>query len=125
MKKNDIILIITILVITFAGVLFMGIQQRKNTNDNAMVVISIDGEEYGRYPLNQEHTEKIELPDGSFNTLQISDGYADMIEADCRDQICVNHFHIHYSGETIVCLPNKVVVEIVGGEEDDIDGATH
>lgn len=125
MKKNDIILIISILVITLVAVLGLNIWQRQNTDDSAMAVVTIDGEEYASYPLSVNRTETIELPDGSYNVLNISDGYAEVTEASCRDQICVNHFHIHYSGETIVCLPNKVVVEIVGGEEDDVDGFTN
>lgn len=125
MKKNDIILIISILVLTLLAVLGLNIWQRQNTNDSAMAVVTIDGQEYGSYPLNENHTETIKLADGSYNILKISDGYAEVTEASCRDQICVNHFHIHYSGETIVCLPNKVVVEIVGGEEDDVDGFTN
>ena len=125
MKRNDIILIITILVITCVSVVFMWFYQRSTTGNAAKVVVTIDGKEYGTYPLNEDYTETFESADGSYNTLVISDGYAEITEASCRDQICVNHFHIHYAGETIVCLPNKVVLEIVGGEEDDVDGATH
>ena len=125
MKLNDIILIITILVITCVSVVFMWFHQRSATGSAAKVVVTIDGEEYGSYPLNKDYTETIELSDGSYNIFTIKDGYASVTEASCPDQICVNHFHIHYAGETIVCLPNKVVLEIVGGEEDDVDGATH
>lgn len=125
MKKNDLILIISILVITLIVVLGMNIWQRQNTDESAMAVVTIDGKEYGAYPLSENRTETIKLSDGSYNVLKIFDGYAEVTEASCRDQICVNHFRIHYSGETIVCLPNKVVVEIVGGEENDIDSVTN
>ena len=46
------------------------------------------------------------------NTLVIKDEMADMIFADCPDQICVKHAPISNVGETIICLPNKVVVTI-------------
>jgi len=44
--------------------------------------------------------------------LVIKDGKADMISAECPDHICVHHAPISHKGETIVCLPNRVVVEI-------------
>lgn len=124
-RKNDYILIITVLAITAVVVFATNLMQRKNTGSQAMVVVSVDGEEYGSYPLNKDLEDKIEFPDGSYNVIQIEDGYVSVSEASCRDQICVNHMHIHYSGETIVCLPNRLVIEIVNGEESDIDGATH
>jgi hypothetical protein len=125
MKKNDFILIIVVLAITAVVVVGMKIWQQNNTGSQATVVVTIDGEEYGTFPLNKDVEETIEFPDGSYNKLVISEGYASVSEASCRDQICVNHMHIHYSGETIVCLPNKLVIEIINGEESDIDGATH
>lgn len=124
MKKNDVILIAALLVVALLTAGGMRIWQMNNTKDTANVVVTIDGEVYGTYPLSEDRTERIELPDGSYNTLVISDGYADVTEASCPDQICVKHNHIRYSKESIVCLPNKVVVTVEGGEENEIDGAT-
>ncbi len=90
-----------------------------------MAVVTIDGQLYGKYPLSEDMELKITQDNGEYNILHIEDGYASVTEASCRDKICVNHSHIHYSGDTIVCLPNKVVVSIENGEEDDIDGATN
>lgn len=125
MKRNDLILIIVILVLTFGFVIYSGYRQSQRVVDHPMAVVTVDGEEYGRYPLDEDRNERIELENGAYNVLTISNGEAYISEASCRDQICVHHFHTHYAGDTIVCLPNKVVVEIVGGEEDDIDAATH
>ena len=124
MKKNDVILIALLLVVALITAGGMRIWQMNNTKDTANVVVTIDGEVYGTYPLSEDRTERIELPDGSYNILVISDGYADVTEASCPDQICVKHNHIRYSKESIVCLPNKVVVTVEGGEENEIDGST-
>lgn len=124
MKKNDIILIAVLLAATLLTAVGMRIWQMNNTRDAAKVVVTIDGQVYGTYPLDEDRTERIELPDGSYNILAISDGYADVTEASCPDQICVKHNHIKYSKESIVCLPNKVVVTVEGGEDSEIDGTT-
>ena len=124
MKKNDVILIALLLVVALLTASGMRIRQMNNTKDTANVVVTIDGEVYGTYPLSEDRTERIELPDGSYNILIISDGYADVSEASCPDQICVKHNHIRYSKESIVCLPNKVVVTVEGGKENEIDGST-
>ena len=47
-----------------------------------------------------------------------------MLEANCPDEICVHHKPISKNGETIVCLPNKVVVVIKNGIEREVDGGT-
>lgn len=63
---------------------------------------------------------KPELPEGisyiSYNLISVTDGTVIMEAADCRDQICVHHKPILSGGESIICLPHRLVVEIVGGE---------
>lgn len=125
MKKNDLILITVILVVTLSIIAGMRIWQKNNTSTDSVAVVTIDGERYGSYPLSEDITERIELPDGSYNNLVIRDGYADVTEASCPDQICVKHNRIKYAGESIVCLPNKLLVEIEGGEDNGIDGSTY
>ncbi len=125
MKKNDIILIAVLLMAALLTVAGMRIWQMNNTKAAAKVVVTIDGQVYGTYPLSEDRTERIDLPDGSYNILTISGGYADVTEASCPDQICVKHNHIKYSKESIVCLPNKVVVTVEGGEDNEIDGFTY
>ena len=51
----------------------------------------------------------------------IKNGKADMTEANCPDLLCVHQKAISHQGETIVCLPNKIVVSVAGGEESEID----
>ena len=51
----------------------------------------------------------------------IKDGTVKMSQADCPDKLCVKNRNIHYNHETIVCLPNKVVLEIMDGEASELD----
>ena len=48
-----------------------------------------------------------------------------MSKADCPDQICRNHAAISQTGETIVCLPHKAVIEITSETgTTELDGIT-
>ena len=62
----------------------------------------------------KEKIQRIEIP-GKVGKciLIISGGKADMESADCPNQICVHHSAISHTGETIVCLPNRVVIEVI------------
>ena len=73
---------------------------------------------------NQQLT--LSMKDAELVNCEIKDGKVTMKEADCKDQICADHKAIEKSGETIVCLPHKVVIEIRSedGKEQELDGVT-
>ena len=124
MKKNDFILIGVIL---FIGIVLWIPFKFSQTAElkNGKAVVTIDGEIYGTYSLLETTEETITFEDGSYNVLKIADGEADIIRASCPDQYCVNHRKVSKNNETIVCLPNKVIVTIESSEESDIDASTN
>lgn len=116
-KKNDLILIAIVLIIGLGALLLMFF----NNEAGSRVSVQMNGEEIATFDLNKDITYTIEGKDGVWNTFEIKNGYVDMIDASCPDEICVDHKDIHYNHETITCLPNKVLLEIIGGEENPID----
>lgn len=112
--KNDIVFIGGLLV--SAIFLFILMQFIKGEN-GAYVEITVDGEIYGTYALSENQTVEIKKNGKVINILSIKDGKADMTDADCPDLLCVHQRAISKENETIVCLPNKVVVKIIGAKE--------
>ena len=117
MKRNDIILIVIILFLATAGLLYMNFSKK----DGSLVVVKVDGKVYKELPLNKDATLEIKGVGKGTNLLVIKDGHADVVDANCPDKLCVNQRQIDKDGETIVCLPNKVVVEIESSEESEVD----
>lgn len=76
------------------------------------VTVEIDGESAGEYRLGEDQTVRLES-EGGYNTLVIKDGRAYIEDADCRCGVCVAHTPIGQDGETIICLPHKLVVRVV------------
>ena len=70
-----------------------------------------------------EEPRSLVLEDGSgTNTVQVEKGRIRILEADCPDQVCVNQGWISSGAVPIICLPHRLIMEIVeaGG---DLDGA--
>lgn len=122
-KKNDLILIAVLAGTALSALLGMSLFFGAGSKGGKAVVF-IDGKESASYSLNEELTVPVETENGGYNLLEIKDGKANIKEASCPDKICVNHHPVNKNGQTLVCLPNKVVVEIVSGEEPDVDGFT-
>lgn len=119
MKKKDFILIILLLAIAAAGMFAVKALQ---SGEGARVVIRVDGREYGSYPLSEDRTVPIDN-DFGHNLVVIENGSVQVEEADCPDLICVKHAPVSRDHETIICLPHKLVVEVQGGRQADIDAA--
>jgi len=85
------------------------------------VRVSVDGVTVATYPLNVDNTYVLEGFDGGTNTLVIENGQAYMSDATCPDSLCVKTGHIHMAGQSIICLPNRVVVEVVKSSENSVD----
>lgn len=107
-KKADIILLI-ILVVLGLGASFLSVYG-KTAGDQ--VRVSVDGEVYGIYHLNQNQEIDV-AQNGHTNHITIKDGTVSMSYSDCRNQICVHTGAISETKDSIVCLPNRVVVEII------------
>lgn len=113
MKKNDVILGSGILVI--ALVLFLVMHLTRNEAGN-QIQITVDGVVYGTYSLEKDQV--IEVKENDFyNRIRIQDGVAYMEEANCPDGYCEEQGKISGRTQTIVCLPHKLVVEVL-----DVDG---
>lgn len=105
-----IIAVVCILVLSVAALLLL----RQYLPAGKQVVVTVNGEPFGSYPLNRNQTVTIHPEGGSWhNILQIQDGQANMIESDCDNQICVLTPPIsEESLFPIVCLPHGVAVEL-------------
>ena len=107
-KASDIILLVVVLVVALIVIIYI-MSTRK---PGARVVISIDGEVIEEFDLSKDHEYQVVTGDGE-NQVVIKAGEVDITAADCPDKVCVNHVPIDNAGETIICLPHKLVVEIV------------
>ena len=118
MKRNDWLLMAVIVLLAGIGLVAY---HHFGKQDAKMVVVTVKGQVYGTYSLEKDR----EIYINDTNILAVKDGMADMTTADCPDQICVQHRVISKSGETIVCLPNQVIVEIVGGNDGENDAVAN
>lgn len=115
--KNDIIFIAAILaVVAIAAVALLLLRGEGST-----VTVEVDRQIIGTYSLAIDRVVDIPTDDGEMNRLVIRDGKAFMESATCPDGVCVSHRPISREGETIVCLPHKVVVTVIGGNENEPD----
>ena len=117
MKKWDWIILCT----TVCTAMLLLLAVRLFREDGAYVVVSVDGEETARYALSEEIDEDIQGVETGHIHLVIHNKMADVTEASCPDHLCVHQASISKSGETIVCLPNRVVVRVMSQEESPYD----
>ena len=113
--KNDIIFITLLLVAAAVGMFYLFVLREGGDT----VRVTVDGELFGVYPLSENIAEDIHTDGEGLNRLVIEDGKAKIVSATCPDGICVAHSPIYRNGESIVCLPNKVVVTVVTEKDTD------
>lgn len=117
-KKADCILIICLIVFAIS---FLFIFDLGGNEKGGQVFITVDGKAYGTLDLYEHEGETflIETKNGS-NTILISGGVK-MVAADCKDKVCIHQGGISKNNETIVCLPNRVVIEIKSSDFNEVD----
>lgn len=115
--KNDCIFISILLVLCIGVCVAI---YKGGAVEGSMVTITVDGETYGTYSLFEEQTITIGEGD-NLNIIEIKDGKATMIDASCPDQLCMDQNSISHDKESIICLPNKVVVTVSSDIESDVD----
>lgn len=110
-KKNrrpDLILAAGITAIGFLILVVVLVSARPGK----VVTVSVDGQCVAELKLDKNTEYTIEGYDGGSNLLVIQNGSAWIEEASCPDGLCRKMGKISRSGQSIICLPNRVVVAI-------------
>ena len=111
--KNDLIFIgALLLVISIAAIGYFCFRPAGDT-----VTVTVNGKLYGEYPLDRDRTEIIRT-ENTENVFVIRDGKVYMESASCPDGICKDHRAIFRDGESIICLPNGVVITVTSQNEE-------
>ena len=134
-RKADIILFIVLVAVGIAASAALSLSH-SDAGGDAKVVIESGGEVFATYPLSEDTVLEIPAPSGVkykdprgrrlnpddestqytyYNIVEIKDGKVSVSAASCKNQVCVRHGSISHAGESIVCLPNRLVVTIEGG----------
>lgn len=103
MKKGDIAVICSVAVAFVLSIILL----IPFSKQGSRVVVKQDNKIVYNESININKTV-----DTGTNTVIIKDGIVYISDATCKNQVCVNTGKISKKGESIICLPNKVIVEI-------------
>ena len=121
-KKMDIVIIAVLILLSFTPhLIFFKTSQKSSKNNYA--IIKVDGKIHKKIDLSKvKKSEKVNLnlPNGK-NTLLVENNSIVMDSANCNDALCVKQGNISKVGQTIICLPHKLIIEIKGDELDSKD----
>lgn len=114
------------LVVLCVAALALGLaffQWRGGTSEALTAVVSVDGTEVDR--LDLEHWEGPQVYTNNGYTLTLSgirhndtENGVRVAESDCPTQDCVRTGAIFRSGQSIVCLPARIIIRLEGGTPD-------
>lgn len=116
-NKREAIIIFTLLFIALAGFLFTRVSSK-----GSKVQIEVAQKIYGTYNLSIDQTIQIFDEQGHFLlNCEIKNSTIKVLTSECPDKICIDEGTKGQAGQTIVCLPNKVVIRIIN-DDSNIDG---
>ncbi len=119
LKKLDVIIIAFMLLLSFTPNLIYS-QKLNKDYKSTYAAIEVDGKVYDNIYLSSSEGEKtftIETDHGN-NIISIKNGNISITEADCHDSLCVKQGEISKVGQSIICLPHELIIEIKGDEDD-------
>lgn len=125
-KLFDGIIIIALIILSFLPYVIFNSQQRDTPikSDEMTAIVSIDGEEVDRFILAKDtpYQEKTYRPKKKqYNIVEIKGTKIRVREDNSPDQIAVHTGWISKPGQTSICLPHRLVIEIIGVPDEEED----
>lgn len=122
LKKLDIVIIVLLICLSFTPHLIFAKTWSKDYS-STYANIKISGKVYKDIPLSSTYGEKTFVIDTDHgkNTITIKGDTIQIVEADCHDDLCVKQGAICKVGQSVICLPHELIIEIKGEESSDSD----
>ena len=117
-KKNNYLLDVIVISATLAVSLMFLLILFLTKKEGAFIEVDVNGENIGEYLLSENATYSL---NGGSNILVIENGEAYLSFSDCPDHTCEKTGKIKHVGQSIICLPNKVIITVKGPDENGVD----
>jgi Uncharacterized protein conserved in bacteria len=127
LKPWDGIIVVLLILVSFLPIVLFSWQQTTVVAAETQAVLRVDGKEIRTFELyegQKSYTFKYEDPDGDYNLIEVEGTRIRIKDANCGDLICVRRGWASKNGDTIVCLPHKLVIEVQaldGGDMGELD----
>lgn len=128
MKKGDVVVILLVVTLSIASLVL--INSLNKSIDKKSAVVEVNGEVVKEILINKNTKETYEFNFAdNVGYVEVKDGNIRMLKMDkdiCPQQICSETGWIEYKYETIICLPNKISINIQGVEDrnNEVDGVS-
>lgn len=110
LKKADILLIGGLLLAIGALALWL----YAGRAPGGTVRVEQNGATVDEFPLTENTVRSYDDGNGGVNVVTVENGAVSVSRANCPGQLCARHRAVSRAGESIVCLPHKLVVSVVG-----------
>lgn len=114
LKKGDFFIILVVLVLAAAVFLPFALAPSRSLTCE----ITKDGELVKRVRLGAGYHETITIEGAATNTIVIDDTAVYFSQSTCPDQVCVRTGKLTRAGQIAVCLPNRVIVRLIGAQNE-------
>lgn len=115
MKPLDFILILLLMMASFTPFLLLN----RHQGSSALAQLRVNSQVVKTFDLRQDQTYTYKSQDGDINEIEVKGGKIAIVFANCGDQICVRKGFIDKTGQTIVCLPHRLVIEVLNSDKKD------
>lgn len=112
-KKHDVLLFAAVLLLAGLSLAATALFNPGKTGVPSEAVITASGKTAAKLPLDAD-TEFEVLTEYGYNIVSVADGQVSITNADCAGMLCVRQGAISHDGQTVVCMPHGVLVEIRG-----------
>lgn len=124
MNKTTRLILAGLLLVMAASAVFLLLSGEEEGRPVARITVNgVIVNEIDLTDVNEPYSFTVDGPGGFSNTIQVEPGRIRVSEAGCPDQVCVHQGYISDGTVPIVCLPNQLIIEIIGGG-DSLDAAT-
>lgn len=124
MKKYKYDIYAILFVIAISAIIFL-INILRSENSEGQVLVEVDGTILNYYSLDQEGEYLINSKEGNC-ILCINDQEVYVKNATCKDGLCMKQGKISKTNQSIICLPNRMVISIKNSNmEDEYDAIAY
>jgi hypothetical protein len=116
LTKGDLVVLSFLMIATVASFFLW-----HANSPGRRAIILVDTQKVREIPLSDKNEEIIVQGVEGASVIELVNGRVRMKDSPCHYKTCVKMGWIAHEGEMICCMPNKVVIKIVGTQEGELD----